>query len=90
MDGVDVDNKRLLISELNHIVKKQISGFAVPHHILFVPNLPKTRSGKIMRRILRKIAADLPEEFGDISTLAEPEVVADILLRNEKMKKSSM
>lgn len=76
----------LLISELKHLVKTQISGFAVPHYVLIVGNLPKTRSGKIMRRILRKIAANSPEtEFGDISTLAEPAVVAEIVERHKKM-----
>jgi acetyl-CoA synthetase len=44
-----------------------------------VPNLPKTRSGKIMRRILRKIAENKPDELGDISTLSDPYVVDEIL-----------
>ena len=45
----------------------------------FTKNLPKTRSGKIMRRILRKITEEKPDELGDISTLADPSVVEDIL-----------
>jgi acetyl-CoA synthetase len=56
-----------------------IGAFATPDKICFVNALPKTRSGKIMRRILRKIAAAEYEDFGDISTLAEPGIVADIV-----------
>ena len=44
-----------------------------------MPNLPKTRSGKIMRRILRKIAANKPDELGDITTLSDPSVVEEIV-----------
>ena len=60
-----------------------VLGFAIPDHILFLPGLPKTRSGKIMRRILRKIAANKPDELGDISTLAEPEIVQTILDKHQ-------
>lgn len=81
-------DKEKLIADLRALVKRKISSFAVPQYFLIVPNLPKTRSGKIMRRILRKVAADQPDEFGDISTLAEPQVVADILSRHNQMKKS--
>ena len=62
-------------------VRNEIGPIATPDHIHFVPELPKTRSGKIMRRILRKVAAgerDL-ETFGDISTLADPSVVQTIV-----------
>ncbi len=62
-------------------VREEIGPIAKPDHIHFVPELPKTRSGKIMRRILRKIAAgetDM-EAFGDISTLADPSIVKTIL-----------
>jgi len=85
--GAEVDEK-LLVEELKGLVRKNISGFAVPHYFLAVGSLPKTRSGKIMRRILRKIAANAAsDEFGDISTLAEPGVVADILDKHEKLNK---
>jgi len=53
-----------------------------------VPHLPKTRSGKIMRRILRKVAAGSYDELGDISTLAEPEVVQDIIDQHRELVKS--
>lgn len=62
-------------------VRKEISPIATPDVIQFAPNLPKTRSGKIMRRILRKIAANDLENFGDTSTLADPSVVEE-LIRN--------
>ena len=54
----------------------------------FATGLPKTRSGKIMRRILRKIAADKPDELGDISTLADPSVVKSIVKNHEKLIES--
>ena len=60
-------------------VRKQIGPIATPDVIQFAPGLPKTRSGKIMRRILRKIASGEKENFGDISTLLNPEVVQEIL-----------
>ena len=56
-------------------VRKQIGPIATPDLIQFAPGLPKTRSGKIMRRILRKIAANEHDQLGDISTLADPSVV---------------
>jgi acetyl-CoA synthetase len=60
-------------------VRKEIGPIASPDLIQFSSNLPKTRSGKIMRRILRKIAANDYEDLGDISTLAEPDVVNDLI-----------
>jgi acetyl-CoA synthetase len=60
-------------------VKKQISPIASPDLIQFAPGLPKTRSGKIMRRILRKIAEDEFSNLGDTSTLADPAVVQDLI-----------
>lgn len=60
-------------------VRKDIGGIAVPDQILFVSGLPKTRSGKIMRRILRKIASHEHDSLGDISTLAEPSIVQEII-----------
>ena len=62
-------------------VRKEIGPIATPDHIQFAPGLPKTRSGKIMRRILRKIAEDDYSNLGDISTLADPSVV-DHLVEN--------
>jgi acetyl-CoA synthetase len=56
-------------------VRKEIGPIAVPDKIQFAPGLPKTRSGKIMRRILRKIAEDHVDQIGDTTTLADPAVV---------------
>jgi acetyl-CoA synthetase len=65
--------------ELRDWVRNQIGPIAAPDLIQFAPGLPKTRSGKIMRRILRKIAEDDFSNLGDISTLAEPGVVSDLI-----------
>jgi len=56
-------------------VRKEISPIATPEYIQFTDALPKTRSGKIMRRILKKIATGKTDEIGDTSTLADPDVV---------------
>ncbi len=64
-------------------VRKEIGAIATPDLIQFSPSLPKTRSGKIMRRILRKIAANDFEELGDTSTLADPSVVEDLINNRE-------
>ena len=56
-------------------MRKVIGPFAAPKKIFIVPDLPKTRSGKIMRRIMRKIVAGEGDQLGDLSTLAEPGVV---------------
>ena len=72
-----------LRKDLIQWVRKQIGPIATPDHIQWAPALPKTRSGKIMRRILRKIAANEHEELGDTSTLADPQVVDD-LIQNRK------
>ncbi len=66
-------------------VRTIIGAFATPDRICLVPGLPKTRSGKIMRRILRKIAAGERDGFGDISTLAEPAVVEEIVSRAQRL-----
>ena len=75
--GIDGDDA--LRQELNAEVRKHISAIAVPERIQFAPALPKTRSGKIMRRILRKIAEGARDGFGDTSTLADPTVVDALL-----------
>jgi len=76
-DGVPESEE--LKKELNDHVRKEIGPIAVPDKIQFAPGLPKTRSGKIMRRILRKIAEDHTEQIGDITTLADPQVVAALV-----------
>jgi acetyl-CoA synthetase len=68
-----------LRGELVKWVRKEIGPIATPDKLQWAPGLPKTRSGKIMRRILRKIAANEHEHLGDTSTLAEPEVVTNLI-----------
>jgi acetyl-CoA synthetase len=77
-----------LRKELVAWVRKDIGPIASPDQIQFAPGLPKTRSGKIMRRILRKIAEDEPSSLGDTSTLADPAVVED-LVENRQNKKGA-
>jgi acetyl-CoA synthetase len=68
-----------LKKELINVLREKIGPIATPDLIHFTSSLPKTRSGKIMRRILRKIAANEQDQLGDISTLADPNVVQDII-----------
>jgi acetyl-CoA synthetase len=68
-----------LRKELIAWVRKEIGPIATPDYLQWAPGLPKTRSGKIMRRILRKIGENLPDELGDISTLADPGVVKSLV-----------
>ena len=74
-----VEPSELLRKELIDLVRKEIGAIANPDIIQWAPGLPKTRSGKIMRRILRKVAANELDNLGDISTLADPAVVTDII-----------
>jgi acetyl-CoA synthetase len=75
-----------LRKELVAHVRKEIGPFATPDKIQFAPGLPKTRSGKIMRRILRKIAEDDFGALGDTSTLADPAVVEDLIMNRQNKK----
>ena len=68
-----------LVSELRLQVRSRIGAFATPDYIILTPSLPKTRSGKIMRRILRKILSLETDQLGDISTLADPSVVDTLI-----------
>jgi acetyl-CoA synthetase len=77
MEGVNASEK--LKDELINWVRTEIGPIAKPDLIQWSPGLPKTRSGKIMRRILRKIAEDEFKNLGDISTLADPSVVDDLI-----------
>nr|WP_298727016.1 acetate--CoA ligase [uncultured Steroidobacter sp.] len=75
----DATPSEALRTELRDWVRKEISPIAAPDLIQWAPSLPKTRSGKIMRRILRKIAANEHDQLGDISTLADPSVVESLV-----------
>ena len=76
----DVAYTDFLRDELLNWVRKEIALIAKPDFIQWAPGLPKTRSGKIMRRILRKIADSDIESLGDILTLAEPDVVDNLIM----------
>ncbi len=69
-------------------VRKEIGPIATPDVVQWAPSLPKTRSGKIMRRILRKIAEDNLQELGDTSTLADPSVVEDLIHAAQKIREA--
>ncbi len=84
MDGVQPTDE--LKAELQQWVRKEIGPIAKPDLLQWAPGLPKTRSGKIMRRILRKVAADDYGSLGDTSTLADPSVVED-LIENRQFRK---
>ena len=75
-----------LKKELVGWVRKEIGAIAAPDLIQFAPGLPKTRSGKIMRRILRKIAEDDFSNLGDTSTLADPAVVDDLVTNRQNRR----
>ncbi|KAL5463409.1 hypothetical protein EMCRGX_G032302 [Ephydatia muelleri] len=85
-DGIH-DNDEVIIEGLKDAVKKKIGSFAIPQAFLVVPGLPKTRSGKIMRRILRKIASNQSDQLGDISTLSDPSVVELIVKKHTEKNK---
>ena len=75
----------ILKTDLKKTVRNKIGPIATPDLIHFTSGLPKTRSGKIMRRILRKIAANEQDQLGDTSTLADPGVVKDLI--NNRLNK---
>jgi acetyl-CoA synthetase len=83
---IDEEPSDALRRELVQWVRNEISPIAAPDLLQWAPSLPKTRSGKIMRRILRKIAADEHGQLGDVSTLADPTVVDDLV--NNRMNRA--
>uniref|UniRef100_A0A8C8VPA1 acetate--CoA ligase n=1 Tax=Pelusios castaneus TaxID=367368 RepID=A0A8C8VPA1_9SAUR len=82
----DVAHTKDVKEELRSIVASKIAKYAVPDHILVVKRLPKTRSGKIMRRVLKKIVTNQSSNLGDITTLDDPSVVTEILDAYQKYK----
>ena len=84
MEGVEANDE--LRVDLQKWVRKEIGPIAKPDLLQWAPGLPKTRSGKIMRRILRKVAADDYGELGDTSTLADPSVVEDLIENRQNRK----
>jgi|UniRef100_A0A914XVX1 acetyl-CoA synthetase len=86
MTGEEDHDEDALRKELTKHVRTEIGPIATPDMIQFAPGLPKTRSGKIMRRILRKIAEDDFGALGDTSTLADPAVVDDLIEHRQNRK----
>jgi acetyl-CoA synthetase len=86
-EGVDTNGE--LVGELRNEVRHHIGAIATPDHILIAPGLPKTRSGKIMRRILRQIASLQTDDMGDISTLADPSIVQQLVDLRKKLEKNT-
>ena len=74
----EVENPEAFKKEINDLITKAISPIAKAGKVQIVSDLPKTRSGKIMRRILRKVAAGETDDMGDISTLLNPEAVEEV------------
>ena len=68
-----------LVQDLRMLIRGEIGPFAAPDVIAITPSLPMTRSGKIMRRVLRKISAGEADQLGDVSTLADPSVVDTLI-----------
>ncbi|XP_072121764.1 acetyl-coenzyme A synthetase 2-like, mitochondrial isoform X2 [Mobula birostris] len=85
----DLENisESVIIKDLKSMVASRIAKYAVPDHIMIVKRLPKTRSGKIMRRVLKKIISDETTNLGDLSTLDDQSVIAEIIATYKKYKK---
>uniref|UniRef100_A0AAQ5ZN37 Acetyl-coenzyme A synthetase n=1 Tax=Amphiprion ocellaris TaxID=80972 RepID=A0AAQ5ZN37_AMPOC len=81
-----VDRPSVVLQQLKDLVSTKIAKYAIPEHFLVVKRLPKTRSGKIMRRILRKVAMETSSDLGDVSTLDDPSVVMEIIEAHEEQK----
>ncbi|XP_044228114.1 acetyl-coenzyme A synthetase 2-like, mitochondrial [Thunnus albacares] len=81
------DDPPAILQQLRELVATKIAKYAVPEHFLVVARLPKTRSGKIMRRILRKVAMETTGDLGDVSTLDDPSVVTEIIKAHEQHRK---
>jgi acetyl-CoA synthetase len=84
--GYENNDKEELIGALKQQVRNAIGAFAAPDVIHIVSGLPKTRSGKIMRRILRKVASSDYDSLGDLSTLAEPSIVDSLIEEHKNVK----
>ena len=83
-EGEQVSHAEMLGALKEH-VRREISAIAVPEHVLVSPGLPKTRSGKIMRRILRKIAEGEYGDMGNTTTLTDPAVVEQLIEAHKKL-----
>ncbi|XP_034041048.1 acetyl-coenzyme A synthetase 2-like, mitochondrial [Thalassophryne amazonica] len=82
-----IHDQAAILQQLTHLVTTKIAKYAVPEHYLVVKQLPKTRSGKIMRRILKKVAIETASDLGDVSTLDDPSVVMEIIEAHKRYRK---
>ncbi|XP_076058289.1 acetyl-coenzyme A synthetase 2-like, mitochondrial isoform X2 [Oratosquilla oratoria] len=82
------EEQAVVLDELKKITRTKIAAYAVPDVILVCPGLPKTRSGKIMRRLLRQIAANRADALGDVTTLADPSVVSLIVEKHRQQNQA--
>ncbi|XP_067845418.1 acetyl-coenzyme A synthetase 2-like, mitochondrial isoform X2 [Heptranchias perlo] len=89
LKDISTISEPVIVKDLKSIVASEIAKYAVPGRILIVKRLPKTRSGKIMRRLLKKIATDDTSNLGDLTTLDDPSVIREITAAYEKYKKDS-
>ncbi|XP_075902166.1 acetyl-coenzyme A synthetase 2-like, mitochondrial [Nelusetta ayraudi] len=82
----DLGSPPAVLRQLRELVATKIAKYAVPEHFLVVERLPKTRSGKIMRRVLRKVATEATGDLGDLSTLDDPSVVQEIIQAHRRYR----
>lgn len=82
----DVGDVDVVVKELRSVVADKIAKYAVPDQVLVVKRLPKTRSGKVMRRLLRKIVMGRAQDLGDTTTLEDPGVITEILSAYQEYK----
>ncbi|XP_065747873.1 acetyl-coenzyme A synthetase 2-like, mitochondrial isoform X1 [Phocoena phocoena] len=85
----DAGDADVVVKELRSVVASKIAKYAVPDQVLVVKRLPKTRSGKVMRRLLRKIVTGRAQDLGDITTMEDPTVITEILSAYQEYKDKS-
>lgn len=90
MKDSEAISKSAMVKELKSLVASNIAKYAVPDYIMIVKRLPKTRSGKIMRRVLKKIVTEETTDLGDLSTLEDKSVIAEIIATYQQYKKDSV
>ena len=88
-DNISLNNKNKIKTEIVVNIKHKLGGIFKPEYIMLVSGVPKTRSGKIMRRILRKIACKEYENLGDITTLQDPQLVKQLINQRKQIKLNS-
>ncbi|OXB72115.1 UNVERIFIED_CONTAM: hypothetical protein H355_010011 [Colinus virginianus] len=82
-----MDKRPTAVDELRQIIRQEVGPIATPDHILLVKDVPKTKSGKIMRRVIRKIATFEMDTMGDLSTLVNPAAIPPLVEALQKIVK---